>query len=102
VLNSILPSNRHQLEQAVDAVLQTGRKTVGVLGLSFKTGTDDLRESPMVTLIEILIAKGLSLSIYDPDVSMARLFGALNRSPEIVKPSRFAMRKSFAKRRSSS
>ena len=76
VLNSILPSNRHQLEQAVDAVLQTGRKTVGVLGLSFKTGTDDLRESPMVTLIEILIGKGLSLSIYDPDVSMARLFGA--------------------------
>jgi len=76
VLNSILPSNRRQLDQAVDAVLQTNRKTVGVLGLSFKMGTDDLRESPMVSLIEILIGKGLSLSIYDPDVSMARLFGA--------------------------
>jgi len=76
VLNSILPSNRRQLDQAIDAVLQTKRKTVGVLGLSFKMGTDDLRESPMVSLIEILIGKGLSLSIYDPDVSMARLFGA--------------------------
>ena len=76
MLNSILVSNRQQVERAVDAVLQTGRKTVGVLGLSFKSGTDDLRESPMVTLIETLIGKGLKLAIYDRDVELARLFGA--------------------------
>jgi GDP-mannose 6-dehydrogenase len=76
VLSSILESNRLQIQRGVELVLRTGKKRIGVLGFSFKSGTDDLRESPMVTLIETLIGKGLQLAIYDRDVSLARLFGA--------------------------
>jgi GDP-mannose 6-dehydrogenase len=76
VLRAILQSNRLQVERGVELVLRTGSKRVGVLGFSFKAGTDDLRESPMVALIETLIGKGTQLAIYDRDVSLARLFGA--------------------------
>jgi GDP-mannose 6-dehydrogenase len=76
MLNSILVSNQFQIERAVELALRTGRKKVGVLGLSFKPNTDDLRESPIVTVVERLIGKGLKLAIYDRDVELARLFGA--------------------------
>lgn len=76
LLGSILPSNNQQIGRAIEMVINTGKKRVGILGFSFKAGTDDLRESPMVSLIETLIGKGFQLSIYDRDVALARLVGA--------------------------
>jgi len=76
VLAAVLQSNRMQVERAVDMVLRTGKRRVGMLGLTFKSGTDDLRESPLVTLAETLLGKGMQLAIYDPDVSAARVMGA--------------------------
>ena len=86
LLASILPSNSVQLEHAIDLVLATGKRAVGLLGLSFKAGTDDLRESPLVTMAERLIGKGLDLKIYDPSVSLARLMGANRRYIEETIP----------------
>jgi GDP-mannose 6-dehydrogenase len=79
LLSSILPSNHAQLERGVQAVLDTGKRRVGVLGLAFKAGTDDLRESPMVSLVETLIGKGCDVRILDRSVSVARLVGANRR-----------------------
>lgn len=76
VLQSVLESNRRHIERAIQAILTTGKKKIGILGLSFKPGTDDLRESPMVTLIETLLGKGCKIRIYDKNVSLARLVGA--------------------------
>jgi len=76
LIAQILPSNRAQIQQALDQILDTGRKNIGMLGFSFKAGTDDLRESPIVILAEALLGKGVSLKIYDRNVSMAKLVGA--------------------------
>jgi GDP-mannose 6-dehydrogenase len=76
VLEAILPSNEIQIRRGFEMISQTGYKKVGVLGFSFKAGTDDLRESPMVELIEMLIGKGYQVLIYDQNVSLAKLYGA--------------------------
>jgi len=76
IIQSILPSNRMQIQQAIDQVIETGKKKIGLLGFSFKAGTDDLRESPLVILAEALLGKGFSLCIYDKNVSLAKLVGA--------------------------
>ncbi|MBS0388051.1 MAG: nucleotide sugar dehydrogenase [Proteobacteria bacterium] len=89
ILESILPSNNAHVQRAIDMVLAHGKKRVGVLGFSFKAGTDDLRESPIVELIERLIGKGYALELYDQNVNLAKLTGAnrdyiLNHIPHIA------------------
>jgi len=76
VIQSILGSNRLQIDHALDLITESGSKKVGLLGFSFKAGTDDLRESPMVILAEALLGKGYQLCIYDRNVSLARIVGA--------------------------
>jgi GDP-mannose 6-dehydrogenase len=76
LISQILPSNKAQIQLALDQILETGKNKVGLLGFSFKAGTDDLRESPLVILAEALLGKGISLCIYDKNVSLARLVGA--------------------------
>jgi len=76
LINSLLGSNRMQIQHAIDQIVDTGKKRIGILGFSFKAGTDDLRESPMVILGEALLGKGYELCIYDRNVSLARLMGA--------------------------
>jgi GDP-mannose 6-dehydrogenase len=76
LLESLIASNELQIQRVVDWVVQKKKKSVGFLGLSFKSGTDDLRESPIVKLVETLLGKGYSISIYDSNVNLARLVGA--------------------------
>ena len=88
ILGAILPSNEQQIDRAVRAVIEKGSRAVGILGFSFKAGTDDLRESPIVELAERLIGKGYDLRVYDSNVRLASLHGAnrdyiLNHIPHI-------------------
>jgi GDP-mannose 6-dehydrogenase len=76
LINSILPSNRAHLDRAFDLITKSGHREIGILGLAFKAGTDDLRESPMVEIVERLIGKGYKLRIFDPSVNLAKLVGA--------------------------
>ena len=76
LLNSLMYSNGEQIEQGIAMVLAAHRKKVGVLGFSFKAGTDDLRESPLVEVIERLLGKGFDLKLYDRNVNIAKLTGA--------------------------
>jgi GDP-mannose 6-dehydrogenase len=88
IIGAILESNEMQVERGVRLITDKGRKRIGVLGFSFKAGTDDLRESAMIEVIERLLGKGYDLCIYDKNVKMASLVGAnrdfiLNRIPHI-------------------
>jgi GDP-mannose 6-dehydrogenase len=69
-------SNRHQIQRAFQLITARGRRRIGVLGLTFKPGTDDLRESPSVALVEQLLGKGYEIALYDPDVVASELIGA--------------------------
>ncbi len=75
VLQSVLESNARQIDRAFEMIAALGHRRIGILGMAFKEGTDDLRESPMVALIERLVGKGYELAIYDAEVSQARLIG---------------------------
>ncbi len=76
---SVMTSNRVHVDHAISQVLEAGKRSVGFVGLSFKAGTDDLRESPLVAMVECFIGKGLDVCIYDPAVNIARLVGANRR-----------------------
>ena len=76
LLDSILPSNIEHIDRAAEAILSLGRRRIGVLGISFKPGTDDLRESPMVHLVKKLIAEGCDVQIWDQNVSLGQLIGS--------------------------
>jgi GDP-mannose 6-dehydrogenase len=90
ILTAILPSNEMQVSRGLELIMGKGHKKIGILGFSFKAGTDDLRESPMIEVIERLLGKGFDLCIYDRNVQIASLVGAnrdfiLNRIPHISK-----------------
>jgi GDP-mannose 6-dehydrogenase len=86
LLEALMPSNAEHLNRAVDAVLQTKRKKVSLLGLSFKSGTDDLRESPQVQLVKRLLGEGCQVRIWDENVSLGCLAGSNRQYIEEVIP----------------
>jgi GDP-mannose 6-dehydrogenase len=90
ILNSILPSNETHIKNSLLMVMEAGNRNIGFLGFSFKEGTDDLRESPVVEMIERLLGKGYEIKLYDKNVNLAALVGAnkdfiMNRIPHIAK-----------------
>jgi len=76
LLSSLLESNRQHIAKGVELVEATGRRRVGVLGISFKPGTDDVRESPVVALVETLVGRGYEVTIHDRTVDPEQLVGA--------------------------
>jgi len=86
VLESLMPSNAEHVDRAVEMVLETGKKKIAQLGLSFKAGTDDLRESPQVQLIKRLMGEGCEVKVWDEDVSLGRLAGSNRQYIEEVIP----------------
>jgi len=86
VIGALLASNEKVIDRAVRQVIATGHRSIGLVGLSFKSNTDDLRESPFVEIAERLLGKGCELRIYDPNVSLARLTGSNKEFIEGVIP----------------
>jgi len=86
MLDSLLPSNVEHIERAVEAVMRTGKRKIAQLGLSFKSGTDDLRESPQVQLVKRLLGEGFDVKVWDRDVSLGRLAGSNRQYIEEVIP----------------
>src|SRR5205814_9264432 len=82
LLRAIMPSNQGHLVRTIEAVLATQKKRIAILGLSFKAGTDDLRESPSVHLIKRILGEGRQIRIWDRDVSLGRLVGSNRQSIE--------------------
>jgi GDP-mannose 6-dehydrogenase len=76
LLEAALPSNQEQLRRAIERVLDLGPQRLGVIGLAFKENTDDLRESPVVALLEQLIGKGREIRIYDPHIRLDAIYGS--------------------------
>src|ERR1700737_1435707 len=76
LLESALPSNEQHLRRALDAVLDLPAHRIGVIGLAFKENTDDLRESPVVALLEQLIGKGRDVRVFDPHILPDRIYGS--------------------------
>jgi GDP-mannose 6-dehydrogenase len=90
IINAIIPSNQQQVEKGIKMITEKGNKKIGILGFSFKAGTDDLRESPLVEVIERLLGKGYDIRLYDKNVNIATLVGAnkdyiMNQIPHISK-----------------
>ena len=75
VLNAIEQSNSKHLQKAIQLIEQTPKRKIGILGLSFKAGTDDMRNSPIVQVIETLAGKGYDIKVYDKNVALSRLIG---------------------------
>jgi GDP-mannose 6-dehydrogenase len=86
MLESLLPSNSEHLERAVEAVMRANKRKIAQLGLSFKAGTDDLRESPQVQLVKRLLGEGYEVKVWDRDVSLGRLAGSNRQYIEEVIP----------------
>jgi GDP-mannose 6-dehydrogenase len=86
MLESLLPSNAEHVERAVEAVMRTHKRRIAQLGLSFKAGTDDLRESPQVQLVKRLLGEGYEVKVWDQDVSLGRLAGSNRQYIEEVIP----------------
>lgn len=86
VMQGVQQTNSVHIQHVADMVMSSGSRQIGMVGLSFKPGTDDLRESPLVALAETLIGKGYNLKIHDPAVNLARLIGSNKRFIEETIP----------------